>query len=65
MIFIAQNQNGYSKETIEIIKKQYENTPEESKAIKPNVILIMNESYSDLSKLSNVTYSRKSNENNK
>ena len=56
-IFIIQHQNGYNEETIISLKNEYENLAEDNMEVNPNVILIMNESYADLSNLPNVTYS--------
>lgn len=56
--FYFQKPNDYSKEKIEEIKADMHNDEEEAKQENPNVILIMNESFSDPTKLKNVEYSK-------
>lgn len=48
----------YNEDTINGIKDEYEKQIEEETIDNPNIILIMNESYSDLSDFPNVTYSQ-------
>lgn len=50
--------DNYNKETIENIKEQYQEDKDEEKqeSDNPNIILIMDESYADLTKLENVNY---------
>lgn len=50
--------DNYSEKTIENIKYQYQEDIQEKEANNPNIILIMNESYADLRKFENVTYSK-------
>lgn len=50
--------DNYSEETIDNIKNEYQENIETKEKDNPNIILIMNESYADLTKFENVTYSK-------
>ena len=58
--YVLSEPEGYSKETMEEISKrlQIEIPPGEKPAVKPNIILIMNESFWNPTKLNGVTFSR-------
>ena len=47
----------YNEDTINAIKDEYDTPTETENTNKPNVILIMNESYSDITNLDNTTFS--------
>ena len=48
---------GYTKENIMSIKSEYESSVEKNEEEHPNIILVMNESFADLTNLTNTTYS--------
>lgn len=55
--FYTDKPKNYNEEKISEIKEEYNTNTNEEEQEHPNVILIMNESFADLSDLSNVTYS--------
>lgn len=55
--FYTPKPEGYKEDKIKDIKNKYDKLDVDEKKENPNVILIMNESYADLTSLSNVNYS--------
>lgn len=56
--FYFKKPDNYSKKTIETIKETTNTNEEEINYKKPNIILIMNETYSDPTKIKNVEFSK-------
>ena len=55
--FFVDKPNNYNEEKINNMKDTYNTMVEESQKVNPNVILIMNESYADITNFTNTEYS--------